>query len=256
MASATANANHGKHHFSAKHNYKTNNAMVKTLKILYISVLVLLVTGIISGCKKEKVEVKTSTCRIKSVNHLGTSDLYQFTYNGDGKVVKLTYGNAVVTYEYGDHQVVTRTMRSGLSVSKTVATLNDAGLAVNVRTDDDSTGKYPWLNQSYAYDGDELMRSTTTASYSSIVAISSYSWSNHNMVSIAAGATTSSLEYYTNEPEQIGDYFGFVHLVQGYDIFRTHNLLKSSDAIEILYDFGADHRISSFVLRSAAFRIH
>ena len=74
-------------------------------------------------------------------------------------------------------------------------------MGLNVRTDDDSTGT-SWLNQSYAYDGDELMRSTTTASYSSIVAISSYSWSNHNMVSIAAGATISSLKYYTNQPSK------------------------------------------------------
>ncbi len=63
-----------------------------------------------------------------------------------------------------------------------------------------------------------------------------------------AGPTTTVYDYYTDKPEQSGDYFSFFQSIQGGETIRNKNLVKSATGVAFNYAFDADGNISSLEL--------
>jgi len=89
------------------------------------------------------------------------------------------------------------------------------------------------------------MRSTNTSSTARAPYVTTYSWKDHNMVSTTADTTTTNFGYYTDKARQSGDYFLLVQTIQGYEIIRCKNLLKTVGSSTLAYEFGDGGKITS-----------
>jgi len=208
-----------------------------------------MIFGTFTRCKKNND--KAPECRIISATGVPGGASYQLTYDNTGKLSRVVLGQGVITYDYtGNGNMVTVTnMDSGQFRSRTVVTLNPVGLASNVRVEDDLTGA-TWSNTSYEYNGDELSRSTSTSSAGGAPSVSTYTWSDGNMISATTDPTgpmpsTSTFEYYTDKPRQNGDFLLLLQLLQGYEIYRNKNLIKGISGAVLTYIFAKDGKIAS-----------
>jgi hypothetical protein len=226
---------------------------MKTFKILFSAVLILGITVSFSGCKKNDDTVKKPVCRFLTETIVGTGPSLRFSYNNDGKVSRIVVNNGTVhafTYEGNITTIIT--VDSGAFRSRAIVTNNDAGLATNVRTEQDAAGTV-WSNTKLEYNGEELAKSTNTSSTGSTPTITTYSWSNGNLVSETSGSGTINYEYYTDKLWQMGDYWSFVESIEGFEIVRNKNLLKSLPTNTLLtYDFGLDGNITSLKINSGS----
>lgn len=232
---------------------KTPYRFLRSLKNLIIPATAILLSNLFHGCKKnndgnKKNNVKPS-CLIGTVLVVRMGDRLNFFYNSDGKLGTVIAGSTVTTYDHSMNGTVVTTRDAGNFRDKTTVTLNDAGLATNVRTENDTAGTH-WINYAYEYNGDELARSVATRSGNSDSAITTYGWLNHNLVTLVSGTTATSFDYYSEKATQTGDYLSFIQLLQGYDIYRTRNLLKSISGSGVIYEFTPDGNISSATIGS------
>ena len=221
--------------------------IMKTRKILIVVVLIFVVTGVFTECKKNNDEKKT--CRLTTANFPRTNIVYQLSYNSNGKLSSVTIGDTVTTYTYSGNTTIATSFESGTFIRKNILTLNDAGLTANIRTEIDITGNN-WHNKAYEYNGVELIKSTLTFSTGTSSSVTTYTWSNGNMVSVTSASVTNILDYYLDKPNQGGDAFNqspflVYQFIQGYEIYRTKNLLKSIAGETFAYDFRPDGNISS-----------
>ena len=219
---------------------------MKTFKILISAVLIFGITGIFSGCKKDDNNFKKQKCWIATETIVGTGPAIRFSYNSDGKVSRVVLDNGVVqAYTYDGSITTILTVDSGAFDSRTIIAKNAAGLATNVRNEFDDAGT-SWSNTKYEYNGEELVKSTNTRSSGGTPEISNFSWSNGNLVTENPGSGPITYDYYTDKPRQNGDYFAFVESIQGFEIVRNKNLLKSiSPNVLFTYDFAPDGNIST-----------
>jgi len=219
---------------------------MKTFKILISTVLILGMTGSFSGCKKNNDTVKKQSFRFLTETIVATGPTIRFSYNSDGKVSRIVTNNGVVqAYTYDGNITTIVTLDSIVFSSRTIITNNAAGLATNVRIEQDDAGTI-WSNTKYEYNGEELAKSTNSNSSGGTPTITTYSWSNGNLASETTGSSTITYDYYTNKPWQIGDYWSFAQSIEGFEIVRNKNLLKSfSNNISLSYDFGLDGNITS-----------
>ncbi|HEX4849436.1 MAG TPA: hypothetical protein VFV08_01455 [Puia sp.] len=222
---------------------------MKTLKKLINWTIVFSLTGILTQCNKSTA--KKTSCQIITVTPAPNGTPFHLTYNSDGKPIRVESQDFLMIYEYNTSSTTISSFSGGNFQAKTVATLNSDGLATNVRTDLDSLGTN-WSNIIYEYNGQELSRSTQTSSTNGRPVVSTYTWSNQNLVLIVTDTTSETLGYYLDKPVQAGDYFLLVQQLQGYDLYRNKNLLKSLDATSLNYQFGSDGKINSLSATTGA----
>jgi len=209
----------------------------------------LAITCIFSQCKKSND--KKPSCQIITATFAPNVSTIHLTYNPEGKPSRIVSNILDMTYEYSADSVIIVTFQSGNFQSKTIATLNKDGLATNVRTENDSLGT-TWSNTIYEYNGQELSRSTLTTSMGGMPVVTTYTWVNQNLILSTTGTTSQTLGYYTNRPRQTGDYLLLAQQLQGYEIYRSKNLLKTIDGTSLNYEFGTDGRINSFTATTGA----
>lgn len=222
---------------------------MKTLKTLITLAIVLATTGILTQCKKSNE--KKASCQIITVTPAPNGNPFYFTYNPDGKPNRVESSLITMTYEYTADSAIIVGFSSGNFQFKTIATLNNVGLATNVRTELDTLGT-TWSNTLYEYNGQELSKSTLTSSTGGRPVVSTYTWDNQNLVLIVTDTISHVLGYYLDKPLQTGDYFLLVQQLQGYDIYRNKNLLKKIDGTSLNYEFGTDGKINSLSATTGA----
>lgn len=172
------------------------------------------------------------------------------SYNSNGKIISLVTSNGVSqTYDHLPNTTVITSFNSGVFSSKKTVTLNAAGLAANEKTELNSSGT-DWTNDAYEYNGEELIKQTSTRATDNIQNITTYTRFNNNVISQTAGSGTESLEYYPDKPRQNGDYLDFFQLIADYDFFRTKNFLKTFGNSTLIYDFGTDGNIAALTITS------
>jgi hypothetical protein len=136
-----------------------------------------------------------------------------------------------------------------------IITNNAAGLATNVKTEFNGSGSN-WDNQAFEYSGNELIKGTFTNSSGTTPSINLVTWDDGNMKDVSSGGTISTIDYYFDKPSQDGDYLVLSQLVQGYQIYRSKNLIKSILTGNIInsftYTFDADGKITSVTSTAGA----
>jgi hypothetical protein len=222
---------------------------MKTLKTLIALAIVIGISGILPQCKKSN-DNKPS-CQIITVTPLPNGNPLHFTYNQDGNPSQEVSGNLIMTFEYLTDSVIVRATNTGNFQYKTIAELNNDGLATHVRIELDSLGT-TWQNTVYEYNGQELSKSTFTSSNGRAPVVSTYSWNNQNLVKIITDTITQTFGYYLDRPRQTGDYFLLTNDLQGFEIYRNKNLLKTIDATSLNYTFGTDGKIISLSATTGA----
>ncbi len=218
----------------------------RSLKLLILSALLFTASGIFSGCKKSND--KKPTCRIIAASIPSSGVVFNFLYNNNGKLSRISTAFGTASFDYpADNTVIVTTQASDTFQSRKIIKVNAAGLATNVRIENNTAGTQ-FTNDAFEYTGNELAKQTSTSSFDPNPRITTYTWFNGNMVSIASGgAITESREYFTDKPRQDGDFFTFNQFIQGFEIVRTKNLVKSTSqsGLNFTYEFGADGNISS-----------
>ncbi|MBS1597887.1 MAG: hypothetical protein JST75_06660 [Bacteroidetes bacterium] len=226
---------------------RTIKPIMKRIKT-FATAIFILSFATFNACKKNND--KKPDCKINSItspNSPGQQNT--FSYDANGKLSRFISAGNFTSYSYSGNTTTVTALDSGKFSSRTTIVSNDAGLAIDVRTEGDEAGTQ-WTNGYYEYNGDELIKSTTTSSGGGAAVVTTYTWSNHNMVSSLTDTTTTIFGYYTDKPVQNGDYFRLVQLIQGYEIVRNKNLLKSVSGSILAYDFGKDGNISTLSVTS------
>jgi hypothetical protein len=219
---------------------------MKTKRLIAISPI-LFIAGVFLSCKKSND--RKPDCRITTIAPVPTGSSYHITYNAEGKIRRLVFNSTLTNYEYNGNTVTATNEDSGSFRSRRIITLNEAGMAINVRTEQNISGT-DWINDSYEYNGEELIRSTNTSSTGNKPSVTTYVWSGHNLVSGTVDSTTTVFDYYQDKPRTDGDYFSLIKTLLGYDIYRPKNLLRSIDGTVFEYDFDPDGKISTLTLNS------
>jgi len=215
---------------------------MKTLKTLVLVFLALATTGAFIACKKNNDNKKI--CNIIDAAIVGGGDIH-ISYNSDGRISQAAVGiGSVYKFSYNGDSVIVLNTDSGAFQSKITYANNSSRLATYQRTEYDQAGTN-WSVVKYEYNGDELSKSTTTTSSGGLPIVNTYAWFDQNMVAQASGSNTTVYEYYTDKPEQSGDYFYFTQLIQGGTIVRNKNLIKSASGSTFNYAFNSDGNISS-----------
>jgi hypothetical protein len=213
------------------------------MKSLFAVCVLATMVIVFNGCKKNHDD-KKKNCRIITATAIPAGGGYIFTYGADGKLTSASFGPSLIQYvNTGTTKIVTTTT-NGQFVSKLIVINNAAGLALNVRTENNPAGTN-WSNTAYEYIGEELKKSTTTDSSGTTLAVTDYVWVNHNMVTgTSAGGTPTTFDYFLDKLHQPGDFFFLLQTLQGYEIYRPKNLLKEFGGSTFTYDFNAEGNIS------------
>ena len=214
---------------------------MKKIKIFATAFLLFTAIVVLDACKKNNDK---KTCHISEISSPTSTEKNSFSYDVSGRLSQLISGGSLTTYSYSGSTTTVTILDSGKFLSRTTIFNNDAGLAINVRIEYDETGTI-WNNQFFEYSGDELSKSTNTSSDLPKPIITTYTWSNGNMVSAKTDTTTTTYGYYTDKLRQTGDYFLLVQMIQGYEIIRNKNLLKSVSGSTLSYEPGPDGNIST-----------
>jgi hypothetical protein len=222
---------------------------MRTIKFAVYSILFTAPTITGPGCKKNND--KKANCQLISASSPTAGNGYIFLYDNEDKLIRTSLGGSVATYDYSDNTTVITNLDSGKFTNKSTVTKNADGLAINVRTEYDQTGTV-WNNTSYEYTGTELSKSTFTSSAGGNAMITTYTWLNQNLVASKQDTTVSTLGYYTDRPRQTGDFLSLIQFIQGYEIYRTKNLLKTLSGSNLIYIFGTDGKINSIEVVSGA----
>lgn len=107
--------------------------------------LAFLLSVTLFSCKKNKDVKKKPNCHIITLNSSG-GDVINLTYNADGKVQKIiTNGYTATTISYSGNTAIATTLSNGTFLDKEIITLNNDGLAANVKTEINSSGTI-WYN--------------------------------------------------------------------------------------------------------------
>jgi len=219
--------------------------------------MAVLVTAVLVSCKKDSTP--DPICRIITVTLVpvsGKDQIYNFTFNSDGKLSSRSDTTSITTFAYSGSTVIATTNNAGVFASKGIFTLNANGMASNVRTETNVAGTN-WYNQAFEYSGTEVIKSTYTSSVGGVPTVNTINWNGGNLVSVASGSTIiTTVEYYTDIPAQTGDYLNLAQQNEGYEIYRTKNAVKSlisgSNISNFSYSRDPGGKITSMVLTSGS----
>ncbi|MBC7936185.1 MAG: hypothetical protein H7Y86_12620 [Rhizobacter sp.] len=196
---------------------------MKSLKFLFVPLLVLSAGIFLPGCKKDNDDA--GSCRIITVTP-SAGNGFNFTYNSSGKTETMTNGNSLTVFSYGGNVIISTTTVNGNFSSKRIATLIANGFAANVKTETSADGS-TWYKDTYEYNGTELIKDTYTNSQNVVPEVTTVGWSGGNLVSTTREGVTTHIEYYTDKPSQTGDYLALMQMIQGYKVYNTKNVIKS-----------------------------
>ncbi len=207
-----------------------------------------------TGCTKNNPANPTLPgCKIIHVTKdVGGSE--DITYNSDGTIKTFTQFGRVYTLVYNGNTYTATGTLNGNFFSKSTVTFNVDSLITNSRTSPLQNGSN-WQNIAYQYNGTQLSKETFTTDSTTAILVTDYQWSGGNLTSsISYGPLynySTTYTYYTNKPNQDGDYFstlGFGSI----NTIRNKNLLKSiandSSVGDITYTFDTDGKITSWII--------
>jgi hypothetical protein len=210
------------------------------------------------GCKKDKDEEPPvppkPVCRTLTITE--SSVTASFVYDANKKVSRVAYSDGTIEdYTYkGDTTKILRTT-SGAFEFRKIITNNADGMATQVRIEDNAAGT-SGLIISYVYNGTELIQEVQKPIGSATTTVTIYTWTAGNLTELKSGTSVTTLDYYNNKESQLGNYLEAVNVSQGYNIFKTKNLVKritqSGTATEITYTFNADNNITSAVFSGSS----
>jgi len=207
--------------------------------------ILLLCLILTTACSKKNKDNPEPICRIVMAG--GEGLLFHISYNQEGKISKVTVGSTTRTYEYSGNTAVVHTTVGGAFFSQTTYTLNNNGFVTNKRIEFNEAGT-DWINTVFLYnENTQLIKITVTESSDDLPATYTYTWENGNMITAPGGRT---YEYYTDKPQQPGDYNYFDELFEhdGMKINNSKNAVKSTkiDAtVSITYTEDQDGKITS-----------
>ena len=192
------------------------------MQFLFLSLLALPAL-LFQSCKKE--DAADNSCRIITVT-ASAGNGFNFTYNNSGKPETMTNGNLLTVFSYSGNVIICNTTFNGNFNSKRTILLNANGYAGTVKTETSADGS-TWYQNSYEYNGTELIKDTYTNSQNVVPEVTTVTWSGGNLATTTQHGITSTVEYYTNQPSQEGDYLSLTQLIQGYKLYKTKNAIKS-----------------------------
>jgi len=200
----------------------------------------------IGGCRKKYERPPViKPCLLSTVTSVATGNVESFFYDDHNRLSLVHSGYESFLYEYGTNTKTITERDAGTFVSRTHVTMNGAGLATNVKVETIEDGS-TFSNTRYEYDGEQLTRSTLTFSWDTDSVITTYTWSNGNVVSAKEGVGVARpFEYYTDKLRQDGDILQLTQTVSGYEIYRTRNLVKAFDNGTFIYSFDTKGKIRS-----------
>jgi len=111
---------------------------MKRIKIILTAGLILFLTIIYNACRKNND--KKETCRISTIGVRTSTTQNTFSYDASGRITRLVAGGNLTAYSYSGNTTTITMLDSGKFVSKTTVITNDAGLAINVRTETNEAG--------------------------------------------------------------------------------------------------------------------
>lgn len=230
---------------------KTSNSLV------IISLAVFFCSTNIS-CKKLFGEDEKK-CHITSIttNNGTETTVFTVTYNNDGKISTLSEvrtgftQNKVFNYS-GNTVLINTTDGSGSLIQFDSITVDNRGRPINIREYDDATHA-TWRNNVLEYNGDDMSRLIATSESSATPQISITIYNNGNMVSLQSPNGNITLEYYTNEKVQPGDYLEVSTLIQyGMTIYPHKNLVKTLATGSTIFNFNYEKNSDGYITKITA----
>ncbi|HET7119288.1 MAG TPA: hypothetical protein VFI29_22525 [Hanamia sp.] len=222
---------------------------MKPMKLFTNLSVALICIALFTGCKKDSkpTQPPQSSCKITTIAVSGANAV-SIAYNNDGTVSTITSGTGITSYVYSGNTITETTMNSGQFDTKAIITKNGDGLATNVRTEYSADGT-DWDNEAYEYNGTQVIKLTYTSSNGGSSDISTFQWSGGNLVSVIDTGDTTKIDYFTDKLSQGADYLSLSQFIQGYEVFRNKNILKSitngTDVTNVTYTYDTDGKITS-----------
>ncbi len=202
-----------------------------------------IISNSLLSCKKDAPPSKPD-CKIVALISGGSA--LAFTYDAEGRLSSKIGATATDKFAYnGNTIIITSTTGSVINTITTVI-LNANGLASNVSVSD-ATGAN-LSNTGYEYNGAEVSKATSTSASGGDPGIITFNWSGGNLTSFQSGSNITILGYSTNLPSQDGDFWHNLNLQQGYEVFRTKNVVTSVESGGTIstnsFVFDADSKIT------------
>ena len=219
--------------------------------------MALLVTGALAltaSCNK-KDSTPTEVCKVQRV--VSGNESYLFSYDDQFRVSKIERPGSIANYSYNGNQSTILTTSSGSFSSKKIITTNDAGLVLNVKTENNTSGSL-WSNVAYTYNGNQVETSVSSNSTGIGGSTTNYVWaSDGNLATIISGSgATTDFTYYTDQAFQEGDFLNVIHLVQeGYTFYKSKNLVKSASSNAISYEMDAENKIKKIMANNSVVQV-
>jgi len=222
-------------------------SIMKSLNF-YLAILIAIVLFV--SCKKNDV-ARHPVCNITTVN-AGTGDPFNISYNSEGKIASVTQGTISKNFQFSGNTLVINETNSGGFANKYIVTLNEFGLATNVKNEETADGT-DWNNLQFEYNGKEVVKQTSTTSAGGATDITTITWTNGNPTSIAHGGNASTIEYYADKPSQAGDYWNLIQLINnGFYFIASKNAMKSLVAggvrTNLFYTSDADGKFTGVIV--------
>jgi hypothetical protein len=206
---------------------------MKTKKEIILLFSVIFFSCLFFSCEKEGDQ--TADCRISSITETTGSTVrtYTLTYNNDGRLSTLNAGGSnptSKTFIYtGNTLLITTTTITGSSTTtnRDSLTLDDRQRPINIRQyfNDGAI----WFNMILEYNGDNLVRSHRTTNTNAVPETTHLTYDNNgNVVRFESPSGIETMEYYTHEKVQPGDWLEALSLmVYGISVYPHKNLVKS-----------------------------
>lgn len=215
---------------------------------------ILATTSLFYSCKKNDNATSKKDCKVVALIP-STGDATQIVYNSDGKIASITRGTDMKDFQYSGNTEIINETNSGTFYSKTIVTLNEQGLAANVRIEANAAGT-DWTDLQFEYNGKELMKQTSTQSTGGAPVISTITWTKGNPVSTVVGADIETYDYYLDKPSQPGDILNLSQTISGYYSLIPKNALKSISSGGSIYSFSytadADGKFTNIIENGVA----
>jgi len=219
--------------------------------------MALLVTGALAftaSCNK-KDNTPAEVCKLQRV--VSGNESYLFSYDDQFRISKIESPNKIANYSYNGNQSTILTTSSGSFDTKKIITTNDAGLILNVKTEN-NTGGTLWTNEAYTYNGNQVATSVSSNSTGLGNSTTNYVWaSDGNLSTIISGSGgTTDFNYYTDQAFQEGDFLNVFSLIQnGYTFYKNKNLNKTAGSNAITYVFDEGNKVNKINVNSTVIQI-